>query len=222
MSKQHRAENRTEDIAENRGQLFVISAPSGAGKTSLVRALMERSNTTGVAISHTTRTMRPEEADGINYHFVSVDEFTAMADRGDFLESATVFGHLYGTSSSAANLILQQGKHLILEIDWQGAAQVRQKLPGAQSIFIFPPSLNALRDRLERRAQDDRETVDKRMSAAFEELSHWEEFDYLIVNDQFATALAQLQLVVAGRGNDHHISTQIKALGPLIDGLLPQ
>ena len=207
---------------ENIGQLFVISAPSGAGKTSLVRALMERSNTIGVAISHTTRTKRPEEQDGINYHFITEGEFNTLVDRGEFLESATVFEHLYGTSTSAVNLILQQGKHLILEIDWQGAAQVRQKLPGAKSIFIFPPSLSALRDRLENRAQDDVETVDKRMSAVFEELSHWQEFDYLIVNDQFDTALAQLQSVVAGQGSDHHISKQMKALGPLIDGLLPQ
>jgi len=121
---------------ENRGQLFVISAPSGAGKTSLVRALMERSNTIGVAISHTTRARRPEETDGINYHFVPEVEFNALVDRGEFLESATVFEYLYGTSTTAVNLILHQGKHLILEIDWQGAAQVRQKLPGTQSIFF--------------------------------------------------------------------------------------
>ena len=196
---------------ENRGQLFVISAPSGAGKTSLVRALMERSNTIGVAISHTTRTKRPEETDGIDYHFVPEVEFNALVDRGEFLESATVFEHLYGTSASAVNLILHQGKHLILEIDWQGAAQVRQKLPGTQSIFIF-----------ENRAQDDVETVDKRMSAAFEELSHWHEFDYLIVNDQFDTALAQLQAVVAGEGADYHRNRQFRALGHLIEDLLPQ
>ena len=207
---------------ENRGQLFVISAPSGAGKTSLVRALMECSNTIEVAISHTTRAKRPEETDGINYHFVPEVEFYALVDRGEFLESATVFEHLYGTSASAVNLILHQGKHLILEIDWQGAAQVRQKLPGTQSIFIFPPSLGALRDRLENRAQDDLETVDKRMSAAFEELSHWHEFDYLIVNDQFDTALAQLQAVVAGEGADYHRNRQFKALGHLIEDLLPQ
>ena len=207
---------------ENRGQLFVISAPSGAGKTSLVRALMECSNTIEVAISHTTRAKRPEETDGINYHFVPEVEFYALVDRGEFLESATVFEHLYGTSASAVNLILHQGKHLILEIDWQGAAQVRQKLPGTQSIFIFPPSLGALRDRLENRAQDDVETVDKRMSAAFEELSHWHEFDYLIVNDQFDTALAQLQAVVAGEGADYHRNRQFKALGHLIEDLLPQ
>jgi guanylate kinase len=120
------------------------------------------------------------------------------------------------------NLILHQGKHLILEIDWQGAAQVRQKLPGTQSIFIFPPSLSALRDRLENRAQDDVETVDKRMSAAFEELSHWHEFDYLIVNDQFDRALEQLQAVVAGEGADYHRNRQFKALGHLIENLLPQ
>jgi guanylate kinase len=207
---------------EKRGQLFVISAPSGAGKTSLVRALMERSDTTGVAISHTTRARRPEETDGINYHFVTEVEFTAMVDDGEFLESATVFEHLYGTSTSAVNLILHQGKHLILEIDWQGAAQVRQKLPGAKSIFIFPPSLSALRDRLETRAQDDVETVDKRMSAAFEELSHWREFDYLIVNDHFDTALAELQAVIAGDGTGHHRNKQLKALGSLIKELLPQ
>jgi guanylate kinase len=207
---------------EKRGQLFVISAPSGAGKTSLVRALMERSDTIGVAISHTTRARRPEETDGINYHFVTEVEFTAMVDDGEFLESATVFEHLYGTSTSAVNLILHQGKHLILEIDWQGAAQVRQKLPGAQSIFIFPPSLSALRDRLETRAQDDVETVDKRMSAAFEELSHWREFDYLIVNDHFDTALAELQAVIAGDGTGHHRNKQLKALGSLIKELLSQ
>ncbi|MBT5722497.1 MAG: guanylate kinase [Gammaproteobacteria bacterium] len=207
---------------ESRGQLFVISAPSGAGKTSLVRALMEPSNTIGVAISHTTRAKRPEETDGINYHFVTEVEFNALVDRGEFLESATVFEHLYGTSTSAVNLILQQGKHLVLEIDWQGAAQVRQKLPGTQSIFIFPPSLGALRDRLENRGQDDVETVDKRMSAAFEELSHWHEFDYLIVNDQFDTALVQLQAVVAGEGADYHRNKQSKALGQLIENLLPQ
>ena len=207
---------------ESRGQLFVISAPSGAGKTSLVRALMEPSNTIGVAISHTTRAKRPEETDGINYHFVTEVEFNALVDRGEFLESATVFEHLYGTSTSAVNLILHQGKHLVLEIDWQGAAQVRQKLPGTQSIFIFPPSLGALRDRLENRGQDDVETVDKRMSAAFEELSHWHEFDYLIVNDQFDTALAQLQAVVAGEGADYHRNRQSKALGQLIENLLPQ
>ena len=122
---------------EKRGQLFVVSAPSGAGKTSLVRALMERSDTIGVAISHTTRAKRPEEQDGINYHFVPEVKFTAMVDDGEFLESATVFEHLYGTSSSAANIILQQGKHLILEIDWQGAVQVRHLDPNACSIFIL-------------------------------------------------------------------------------------
>ena len=206
---------------ENSGQLFVISAPSGAGKTSLVRALMESSDTTGVAISHTTRARRPEETDGINYHFVPEAEFRGMVERDEFLEWATVFERLYGTSTSAVNLVLGEGKHLILEIDWQGAAQVRQKLPGTQSIFVFPPSLNALRDRLENRAQDDVETVDKRMSAAFEELSHWHEFDYLIVNDQFDAALEQLQAVVAGRGAHYHRDKQLKALGPLIEDLLP-
>lgn len=207
---------------ENSGQLFVISAPSGAGKTSLVRALMESSDTIGVAISHTTRVRRPEETDGINYHFVPEAEFTGMVGRGEFLEWATVFEHLYGTSTSAVNLVLGEGKHLILEIDWQGAAQVRQKLPDTRSIFIFPPSLDALRDRLENRAQDDVETVDKRMSAAFEELSHWHEFDYLIVNDRFDAALAELQAVIAGEGADYHRDKQLAALGPLINDLLPQ
>jgi guanylate kinase len=213
---------RKQPSKENSGQLFVISAPSGAGKTSLVRALMESSDTIGVAISHTTRTRRPEETDGLNYHFVPEAEFTGMVERDEFLEWATVFEHLYGTSTGAVNLVLGEGKHLILEIDWQGATQVRKKLPGTQSIFIFPPSLSALRDRLENRAQDDVETVDKRMSAAFEELSHWHEFDYLIVNDQFDAALAELQAVVAGEGAHYHRDKQLKALGPLIEDLLPQ
>jgi guanylate kinase len=207
---------------EQSGQLFVVSAPSGAGKTSLVRALMDSTADISVAISHTTRPMRPEEKNGVNYHFVTVAEFEAMIKRGEFLEWATVFGHLYGTSRQSADYVLARGNHLILEIDWQGAAQIRQQMVNAQSIFIFPPSLTALRDRLDGRAQDDDETVKKRMDAVFQELSHWAEFDYLIVNDNFDVALAELTLVASGSGAEFLKVNRLEALKPLISELLPQ
>ncbi|MBL6690051.1 MAG: guanylate kinase [Pseudomonadales bacterium] len=208
--------------SDSGGTLFVVSAPSGAGKTSLVRALLEAEPSMGVAVSHTTRTMRPEEQDGVNYHFVDTNTFKQLADRGGFIEWANVFGNLYGTSIDAANLVLDAGKNLILEIDWQGAAQVRQKFMGTQSIFIFPPSLAALRQRLEGRGQDDADTVQKRMDSAFQELSHWREFDYLIVNDDFDEALKQLTSVVNGQGNHLLKSERQAELKPLISELLPR
>ena len=204
------------------GSLFLVSAPSGAGKTSLVNAALEADSQLVVSVSHTTRPARGGEVDGENYFFVSDDQFVQMIDEGKFLEHANVFGKRYGTSKAEVAAKRALGQDVILEIDWQGAAQVRQKLPDTQSIFIFPPSLNALRDRLENRAQDDLETVDKRMSSAFEEISHWHEFDYLIVNDRFDTALAQLEAVVAGEGADYHRNRQLQALGHLIENLLPQ
>ena len=204
------------------GQLFVVSAPSGAGKTSLVRALIESSPAIGVAVSHTTRAKRPEEIDGTNYHFITPGQFRQMADNAEFLEWATVFGHLYGTSTEAVSQVLGAGKHLILEIDWQGAAQVRQKIPGTQSVFIFPPSLKSLRERLQNRAQDDEETVETRMAAAFEELSHWQEFDYLIVNDDFDTALSELKSVIEGTGLQYRRESRSEELAALIRDLLPQ
>ena len=206
------------------GSLFVVSAPSGAGKTSLVRALMETTDNTGVAVSHTTRPQRPEEQNGVNYYFTDEASFKQMVDDGQFLEWANVFGHLhlYGTSIPAANLVLSSGKHLILEIDWQGAAQIREKNPATQSIFILPPSLKALRDRLEGRAQDDEATVDKRMDAAFDELSHYGEFDFLIVNDDFESALSELKAVIAGKNEKARLARRLPELEGLIRDLLPQ
>ena len=204
------------------GNLFVVSAPSGAGKTSLVRALLEQLPEIDVAVSHTTRPQRPDESGGVNYHFIDEAAFRAMVEKEEFLEWATVFEHLYGTSVGAANLVMAKGKHLILEIDWQGAAQIRRRIPATQSIFIFPPSLKSLRDRLENRAQDDEATVDKRMNAAFEELIHYDEFDYLIVNDDFDTALNELIQIVGAHGDQFSKDKRLPALAPLIRELLPQ
>ncbi len=206
---------------ETGGTLFIVSAPSGAGKTSLVQALLEVEPSMGVAVSHTTRPRRAEEENGVNYHFVDREAFQHMADSGGFIEWANVFGNLYGTSIEAANRVLNEGKNLILEIDWQGAAQVRQKFPATESIFIFPPSLTALRQRLEGRGQDDADTVHNRMDAAFHELSHWSEFDYLIVNDVFENALKELASVVKGQGSSLHKARREKELEPLITELLP-
>jgi guanylate kinase len=217
MSEHQEISSRVGD----QGCLFVVSAPSGAGKTSLVRALIDTLPELGVAVSHTTRPQRPDETDGINYHFISIEAFRSQVARGDFLEHATVFDHLYGTSVSAANKVLEAGKHLVLEIDWQGAQQVRSRFPAARSVFIFPPSLKALRERLEGRAQDDPETVERRMNAAFEELSHWEEFDYLVVNDDFDMALNEMRQIVTGKGENFRKSARLEALNPLIRDLLP-
>ena len=201
------------------GRLYVISAPSGAGKTSLVKALIDAEPGVGVSVSHTTRTQRPEEVDGLNYHFVSEAQFRKMAEAGDFLEWAIVFENLYGTSTAAVNTVLDGGQHLVLEIDWQGAEQIRKKISTTESIFIFPPSYRALRERLEHRAQDDPETVEKRMSAAIEELIHFRDFDYLIVNDDFNEALSELKLIVAGNGDACRRENRLPALTSLISDL---
>ena len=207
---------------KSQGMLFVVSAPSGAGKTSLIKELLAAASGLGVAVSHTTRARREGEADGVNYHFVSEVGFQEVADRGGFLEWACVYGHLYGTSVAAADLVLGAGKHLILEIDWQGAAPVRSRFPDARSIFIFPPSLQSLKDRLERRGQDDPATVARRMNAALEEISHWKEFDYLLVNDDFDTALAELTAVVQGDGEPFLREARALSLEPLIRELSSQ
>ena len=204
------------------GKLYVVSAPSGAGKTSLVKALMEATDKIGVAVSHTTRTQRPHEIDSVNYHFVDEVEFQAKVARGEFLEWAEVFSNHYGTSIEAANKILSTGKDLMLEIDWQGAQQVRSANANNQSIFILPPSLKALSERLHHRAQDDESTVEKRMASAFEEISHYDEFDYLIVNDRFDDALAELKAIVAGHGEQMSKAARLPQLTALISDLLPQ
>lgn len=177
------------------GNLFTISAPSGAGKTSLVNALLPTLSDVQVSVSHTTRAKRSGETDGVNYHFVDMNEFLRMLEQGDFLESAEVFGNRYGTSQRWVKETLAKGIDVILEIDWQGAEQVRRLLPETVSIFILPPSRSALEQRLNGRGQDSADVIQKRMSAAIDEMSHYPEADYVIVNDDFQTALAELRAI---------------------------
>src|SRR5690554_564003 len=174
------------------GTLFVISAPSGAGKTSLVAEMLHADQKLGVSVSHTTRPMREGEKDGINYHFVGRSEFETMIGQGDFLEHADVFGNYYGTSQVWVREMLAIGRDVILEIDWQGAAQVRRLIPECVSVFIVPPSAEALRERLVGRGTDAPDVVERRLSEAREECSHVGAFDYLVVNDDFQDALADL------------------------------
>jgi guanylate kinase len=182
------------------GNLYIVSAPSGAGKTSLVNALVQRLTDLQVSISHTTRACRPGEVDGVNYHFTTRVEFERMLEANAFLESAEVFGNHYGTSQEWVRATLATGSDVILEIDWQGAQQVRRLMPDAISIFILPPSRMALRQRLNNRGQDPIEVIEQRMAAAISEMSHYAEADYLIVNDDFDTALQELSaILIAGR-----------------------
>ncbi len=180
------------------GTLYVVSAPSGAGKTSLVAALTERTHGLMVSVSHTTRAPRPGETDGINYHFVSESDFADLRARDSFLEYARVFDHYYGTSESWVKEQLEQGTDVVLEIDWQGARQVRDRLPSACGIFVLPPSIDVLRERLSRRGQDSKEVVERRMRDATSEASHCAEFDYIVVNEQFGRALSDMEAIVQG------------------------
>jgi len=184
-----------------RGRLFVIAAPSGTGKTSLVRALMNEVPTLAVSISFTTRDRRPTEQDGRDYHFVSREQFADMEKRGAFLEHAVVFDNRYATGREQVESALDRGQDLILEIDWQGAAQVRKALPECISIFILPPSRASLAGRLRGRATDSPEVIARRLQDSVTELSHWREFEYVIVNDVFDQALADLKAIIEGRGS---------------------
>jgi guanylate kinase len=179
-----------------KGNLFVITAPSGAGKTSLVAALVKSEPAICVSVSHTTRAPRPGESDGVNYHFVSKDAFMDMLSQGEFLESAEVYGHHYGTSQTWVNEKLANGTNVILEIDWQGAEQVRNLKPEACFIFILPPSLASLRARLEKRGQDDTDTIEKRMRQAVSVIAHVAEADYIVVNEEFETALEDIKAII--------------------------
>jgi len=174
----------------------VVAAPSGAGKTSLVNALVERDPSLVISVSYTTRPSRPGEVDGTHYHFTDPGHFEAMLAQGAFLEHARVFGHHYGTHGATTRSLLAEGKDVILEIDWQGARQVRETFPGCHTIFILPPSLEALRKRLGSRAQDSEAVIAERMRKARAEISHCGEFDYVVVNDDFETALAELAALV--------------------------
>ncbi|MDY0205325.1 MAG: guanylate kinase [Pseudomonas sp.] len=177
------------------GTLYIVSAPSGAGKTSLVKALMDTMPRVRVSVSHTTRAMRPGEVDGVNYHFTPRETFVEMLKEGDFLEHAEVFGNMYGTSHSWVKETLAKGYDLILEIDWQGAQQVRKLVPEAKSIFILPPTHKDLRQRLHNRGQDAADVIDLRMQQAIAEMSHYVEYDYIVINDDFATALQDLKAI---------------------------
>lgn len=181
----------------SKATLIIVSAPSGAGKTSLVTALQKTLENLTVSISHTTRQPRPNEVHGTNYHFVSTAEFEQIKANNGFLESARVFDRYYGTAIATVDDSLSQGVDVILEIDWQGAQQVRQKYPDCISIFILPPSLATLEQRLRQRAQDDEQTIIRRMQDAMSEMSHYTEYDYLIINDDFEEALKAFESIVS-------------------------
>ena len=182
--------------------LFIIAAPSGCGKTSLVKALLENSKNLAVSVSHTTRKPRKAEIDGENYHFVSNETFEQMISNNDFLEYAEVFGNMYGTAKTNIYEKLDSNINIILEIDWQGARQVRQNMPEVISIFILPPSKNVLLERLTTRGQDDKATISERMENSEKEMSHYNEFGYLIINDQFDSALKNLKAIIDDFGNN--------------------
>jgi len=201
-----------------RGRLFVIAAPSGAGKTSLVKALLEGDPTLRLSVSHTTRKLRETEREGREYHFVSVADFERRRAAGEFLEHAQVFGNLYGTSRAYVERQLADGHDVVLEIDWQGAQQVRRALPRCVSVFILPPSRAALRERLARRATDTPEVIERRLAEAAGDMSHYLEFEYVVVNDDFARAVADLRRILAGRAAG--LRSDRPQLAPLLKDLL--
>jgi guanylate kinase len=200
------------------GTLYIVSAPSGAGKTSLIKALVDAQAQIRVSVSHTTRAMRPGEVDGVNYHFTERQAFIEMLERDEFLEHAEVFGNLYGTSQRWLEQTLKEGFDLILEIDWQGAQQVRRLMPQAKSIFILPPTQEALRQRLTNRGQDSDEIIDGRMREAVSEMSHYVEYDYLVINDDFTNALDDLKAVF--RANQLQQGVQQQRFSDLLCQLL--
>ena len=181
------------------GTLFIVTAPSGAGKTSLVNELLHQIKNLLVSVSHTTRPIRPGETNGKNYHFIDERRFLSMLSNGDFLETADVYGYKYGTSSKWVSAELERGNDVILEIDWQGAIQIKRQFPGACSIFILPPSLEALIDRLKKRQQDDDETIARRMAQAKEVISHVKDADYAVVNDRFDETLNEVSSIIQSR-----------------------
>jgi guanylate kinase len=201
-----------------RGRLYVVSAPSGAGKTSLVRALMEREPRIRFSVSYTTRKPRPNEIPGRDYHFVTSERFADMVARDEFLEHAQVFDNCYGTGVRAVEESLANGEQLLLEIDWQGARQVRARLPEARSIFILPPNRQALEQRLKGRSTDSDDVIQRRLQDAAQDLTHWAEFDYVVINDRFDTALEDLRAVIEDRGN--HLAAQRSEVARFAAGLL--
>ena len=187
----------------NKGKLFIFSAASGTGKTSLAKALVDSTPDVAFSVSHTTRAPRPGEQHGVHYYYVTREEFDRMVANGEFVEHATVFGNSYGTSKQAIQDQIQPGRNVILDIDWQGARAIKKWRPEAVSIFILPPSRAALRERLTSRQQDSQEIIDRRMREAVAEMSHYSEFDHLVVNDDFDAALADLKAIL--RGEPQHV-----------------
>lgn len=200
------------------GNLFIVAAPSGGGKTSLVKHLIQALDHIEVSISHTTRRMRPGETHGVDYFFIEENQFMTLANAGAFLEYAHVFNHLYGTSMNQIKSCLEQGIDIVLDIDWQGAAQIKQAFPEAVSIFIIPPSIDELKQRLMNRRQDKDEIISERMKKAQDELSHYSEFDYLIVNDTFEHAAKDLEAIVIA--NRLRIERQVNKQSKLLSFLL--
>ncbi|HZP67340.1 MAG TPA: guanylate kinase [Rudaea sp.] len=202
------------------GTLFIVAAPSGAGKTSLTRALLESEPGMLLSVSYTSRAPRPNEVDGVHYHFVDRAQFEAMIARGEFFEHAVVHGDLKGTARAPVERALAEGRDVLLEIDWQGARQVREKLAGTVSVFILPPSRAELERRLRARASDSEETIRRRLADARRDLEHAREFDHLVVNDDFATALAELRAIVHGcrRGEALPRADRTRLLAELLDG----
>jgi guanylate kinase len=195
------------------GKLFIFSAASGTGKTSLAKALAESSPEVAFSVSHTTRAPRPGEQHGVHYYYVTREEFDRMVANGEFVEHATVFGNSYGTSKRAIEDRIKSGKSVILDIDWQGARAIKKWRPEAVSIFILPPSRAALRERLMNRQQDSREVIDRRMREAVAEMSHYGEFDHLVVNDDFNAALADLKAILrAAPGSARAVNIDVAAL----------
>jgi len=201
-----------------RGSLFVIAAPSGAGKTSLVKTVLDRDPNLKVSISHTTRKPRPHERDGEHYHFVSTDEFKRLVAAGEFLENAQVFDNYYGTSRAGVEALRNAGHDVILEIDWQGAQQVRKAQADCRTIFILPPSRAELEARLRNRKTDSEEVIARRLRDAETDMSHYAEFDYVVVNDDFESAATQLLSILRGAGSEFGV--QRPALAPLLKDLL--
>ena len=199
------------------GELFIVSAPSGAGKTSLVDALIRENDSLCVSVSHTTRSKRPKEQDGINYHFIEKSRFQSMLEAGDFLESAEVYGHHYGTSKKWVTERLEEGLTVILEIDWQGAAQIRAQFPQSCYIFIVPPSLEALTERLRKRAQDNDAIIARRMEEARAVMQRVTDADFLVVNDDFTTALDEMRAII--QAWSLRVETQEAKLRPLLASL---
>jgi guanylate kinase len=202
----------------NKGKLYIISAPSGAGKTSLVKQLITDLDLLTVSVSHTTRQKRTGETHGKDYFFVTVDEFKQMVADHAFLEHAQVFDNFYGTAQQTVEYYLKNGIDVILEIDWQGAQQVRKVLPNSISIFILPPSIEILQQRLENRGQDSKDIIERRMHDAVKEMSHYNEFDYIIINDDFNQALTELRCIIIS--HRLKLKRQIKKLVPLLEKLI--